>query len=244
MKPHEAIHGRYADESGKARFVQEVFGRGAKHYDRIGRVGFFGTGHLHRKRSLEKAGLRPGMEALDVACGTGAVARAIAEILGDGGRVCGVDPVENMLAEAKKSLAAPFFLGRAEALPFSSQSFDFLSMGYALRHVSDLNRTFTEYHRVLRPGGKLLILEISRPRTRFGLAVSRLYFKDLLPGLSWLITGSREAARMMSYYWETIDACVPPEAILTAIREAGFHETSRTVEIGIFSAYTAVKPGG
>ncbi len=238
MRPHENISGRYADEAGKRTFILELFNRAAPHYDRIARVGFFGTGHLHRRRALQRAGLRPGMDALDVACGTGAVTRAIAELLGGQGRVCGVDPSEGMIAEARKSLAAEFQIGHAEALPFPSRSFDFLAMGYALRHVADLKRAFAEYHRVLRPGGRLLILEISRPQSWHGLMLSRLYFRDLLPGLSWLITGSRAARLMMSYYWETIDACVPPAAILEGIQGAGFQNVHRHVELGVFSAYT------
>ncbi|NBV21657.1 MAG: methyltransferase domain-containing protein [Proteobacteria bacterium] len=242
MRPHESIPGRYADDAGKRQFVRDLFNRGAPHYDRIGQVGFFGTGHLHRRRALERAGLRPGMDALDVACGTGAVTRAMLEVQAGKGRVCGVDPSEGMLAEARKSVAAEFHVGHAESLPFPDQNFDFLAMGYALRHVADLKRAFAEYHRVLRPGGRLLILEISRPQTRLGLVLSRLYFRDLLPGISWLITGSRDARLMMSYYWETIDACVPPQTILEAIHGAGFQAVSRQVEVGIFSAYAGQKP--
>ncbi len=244
MRPHEVIPSRYADEASKRTFIQGLFDRSAPHYDRICRVGFFGTGHLHRKRALQRAGLRPGMDALDVACGTGAVTRAMSEILHGHGRVCGVDPSEGMIAEARKSVAAEFQIARAEGLPFPDKSFDFLSMGYALRHVADLHRAFAEYHRVLRPGGRLLILEISRPQSRLALALSRLYFRDILPGLSWLITGSKDARLMMSYYWETIDACVPPPAILEAMRQTGFENVQRNVELGIFSAYTAVKLEG
>ena len=182
------------------------------------------------------------MDVLDVACGTGAVTRAAVEILGGRGRVCGVDPSEGMLAEARKIAGAEFHVGHAEALPFPDQSFDFLSMGYALRHVADLNRAFAEYRRVLRPGGRLLILEISRPRTWLGLVCARFYFRDLLPGLSWLLTGSSDARLMMSYYWETIDACVPPDAILAAIAGTGFQHVERHVELGIFSAYTGRTP--
>lgn len=239
MRPHDAIPGRYADEAGKRRFIRELFDRGARHYDRIGRIGFFGTGHLHRKRALQQAGLQPGMDALDVACGTGAVTRAALEILGGNGRVCGVDPSEGMIAEARRNLPAEFRVAHAEELPFPDASFDFLSMGYALRHVGDLLRTFQEYRRVLRPRGRLLILEISRPKSRLGLLLARLYFRDLLPGISWLATGSRDARVMMSYYWETIDACVPPDAILKAMSDAGFGQVERTVELGLFSAYTA-----
>jgi len=182
------------------------------------------------------------MDSLDVACGTGAVTRAIMEIVGEKGRVCGTDPSEGMITEARKNLSAEFEVGHAEDLPFPKSSFDFLSMGYALRHVEDLDATFLEYRRVLRPGGRLLILEISRPTTALGLIAARLYFRDILPALTWLITRSRDARLMMSYYWETIDACVPPDAILKAISGAGFAEVNRRVELGIFSAYTARCP--
>lgn len=240
MRPHEVIANRYADESGKRAFIHDLFNRGARHYDRVCQVGFLGTGHFHRKRALLNAGLKPGMDALDVACGTGAVTRAMVEILGGRGRICGVDPSEGMLAEARRSLPVEFLVGQAESLPFPDGSFDFLAMGYALRHVADLKRTFAEYRRVLRPGGRLMILEISRPQSRLGLLGARLYFRDALPTLSWLITGSRDAREMMSYYWETIDACVPPPAILEAIGAAGFREVRRGIELGIFSSYAAL----
>ena len=238
MRPHESIAGRYENDDGKRRFVRDLFNRAAPYYDRIGRFGFLGTGQFHRRRELRQAGLQPGMDMLDVACGTGAVMRAAVEILGGRGRVCGVDPSEGMLAEARKIAGAEFHVGHAEALPFPDQSFDFLSMGYALRHVGDLQRAFAEYRRVLRPDGRLLILEISRPRPWLGLVGARLYFRDLLPGLSWLLTGSGDARLLMSYYWETIDACVPPNAILAAIAGADFQQVERHVELGIFSAYT------
>jgi demethylmenaquinone methyltransferase/2-methoxy-6-polyprenyl-1,4-benzoquinol methylase len=242
MRPHEAIPGRYATQSGKGSFVLELFDRGAPHYERIGRIGFLGSGHLHRKRALQLAGLRPGMDVLDVACGTGAVTRAVVEIVGERGRICGIDPSEGMIGEARKSLSVELRIAAAEAIPFPDQSFDFLSMGYALRHVTDLQSTFGEYLRVLRPAGRVLVLEISRPQLALGLWLSRLYFRDFLPRLSWLVTGSRDARLMMSYYWETIEACVPPDAILEAMRQAGFQEVRRRVELGIFSAFTGTKP--
>ena len=117
--------------------------------------------------------------------------------------------------------------------------FEFLSMGYALRHVGDLVTTFKEYRRTLKPGGKLLLLEITRPRTAPARFLAWIYFGLILPTLSFLITGSRDAREMMSYYWETIDACVPPETILEALEKAGFKNVNPRVEMGIFSEYQA-----
>jgi demethylmenaquinone methyltransferase/2-methoxy-6-polyprenyl-1,4-benzoquinol methylase len=98
-----------------------------------------------------------------------------------------------------------------------------------------------EYRRVLKHGGKLLVLEISRPKSRIGLALTKLYFRDFVPFISRVATGSNDAREMMDYYWETIDACVPPDDILDALRKAGFKNVNRRVEFGIFSEYRAEK---
>lgn len=239
--PHKPILTRYESAEEKHGYVRDLFNRGAEHYDRIGKVGFFGTGHFYRKRALLKAGLAPGMKVIDVACGTGAVTRPILEVVGETGSVLGVDPSEGMLGEARKNIKSEFKIGRAEELPAEDEQFDFLSMGYALRHVEDLVVAFKEYKRVLKPGGKLLILEISRPKSSIGLFFTKLYFRDFVPFISRVTTGSNDAREMMVYYWETIDACVPPEDILAALQKAGFQNVNRRVELGIFSEYRAEK---
>jgi len=235
------IEGRYETETGKRQFVRDLFNRGARHYDRIGTVGFLGTGSLYRRLALQRAGLVKGMRVLDVACGTGAVTREISKIVADPTLVWGADPTPGMLAVAHKGLEAQFVQGRAEELPFENGVFDFLSMGYALRHVADLSVAFREYRRVLRPGGRLLLLEITRPERAWVRFLAWMYFGIALPPLSFLITGSRDASEMMSYYWETIDACVPPHTILGALEQSGFKQIHRRVELGIFSAYGAVR---
>lgn len=241
-EPHELIESRYATAEDKQRYLRRLFNEGAPYYDRIGWIGSLGTGHLYRKRALRRAGLVPGMSVLDVACGTGAVTRAILQLLDGSGRVVGVDPSTGMLAQARAHLQAEFQEGEAEALPFPDDSFDFLTMGYALRHVADLHRAFAEYHRVLRPGGRLLLLEITRPEGGLARALARFYFRDFLGWMVLLTGGNRDAREMMIYYWETIHACVPPEKILTALRESGFSDVLRRVELGLFSAYQGRKP--
>lgn len=241
-QPHQIIETRYSNEEGKQRYLRQLFNQGAPHYDRIGWIGSLGTGHIYRKRALRRAGLTPGMSVLDVACGTGAVTRAILQVLNGSGSVVGVDPSAGMLAQARANVATEFREGVAEALPFPDDSFDFLTMGYALRHVGDLHKAFAEYRRVLRPGGRVLLLEITRPKGGFSLALTRFYFRDFLGWMMRLTGGDKTSREMMTYYWETIDVCVPPENILSALQESGFSEVNRHVDLGLFSEYRGLNP--
>jgi demethylmenaquinone methyltransferase/2-methoxy-6-polyprenyl-1,4-benzoquinol methylase len=181
------------------------------------------------------------MRLLDVACGTGLMAVAAAQILGSAEGITCLDSSEGMLAIARTKLAARFVQGRAEALPFANGSFDFLTMGYALRHVTSLEATFSEFRRVLRPGGKLLILEVTKPSRRLGALLFRLYFGRAYPFLTRLFTRSRDAADMMTYFWETMDVCVPPKSVIEALQAAGFVQVARQSMLGLFSEYTAVR---
>ena len=199
-----------------------------------------GTGYLYRRGALRRHGLVPGMRVLDVATGTGLVARAAIELLGPQGEVVGLDPSSGMLAECRRVPRVSLVQGSGDSLPFADAAFDFLTMGYALRHVEDLEATFREYRRVLRPGGRVLILEISRPERPLGRALAGFYFGKLVPLAARLTMGSDAAQQMMTYYWDTIRECVPPEAILGALRRAGFSASERVRSGGIFSEFTAL----
>lgn len=241
--PHQPIATRYGDDTGKQAYLRALFDRSAPHYDRVNGFGFFWTGSWYRRRQLRLAGLLPGMAVVDVACGTGPVTRACLQLLRGSGSVVGVDPSAGMLTVARQRVpGAEFRPGHAEALPVADASADFVAMGYALRHVAQLERAFAEFRRVLRPGGRLLVLEVSRPASRIGLIVARTWFRDLLPRLTRLATGSADAREMMRYYWETIDACVPPATILAAMETTGFTDVRRRTELGLFSAFTATAP--
>src|SRR3954469_4991369 len=241
MLPHPSLTEHYANTEAKPAFVNRLFDAGAKHYDGVVDWGFLRSGSFYRRWVQQRHGLKPGMRVLDVACGTGLVAVEAAKILGGAENITCLDPSEGMLSVARKKLAATFVQGRAEALPFADGSFDFLTMGYALRHVTDLETTFREYHRVLRPGGKTLILEVTKPAGRVGRFLFGLYFGRIYPALTQLFTRSRDAKAMMRYYWETMDACVPPETVLDALRKAGFSHVHRVKMLGLFSEYVATK---
>ena len=237
LEPHPALPDYYPDLAQRPAFVRGLFDRTAGYYDRVNHLFSFGSGSWYRRRALEQAGLCPGMTVLDVAIGTGLVARQALAITGDPQSVTGLDVSAGMLAEVGRLLKIPLLQGLMEQLPVADARFDFVSMGYALRHVADLNTTFREFHRVLRPGGTLLILEIARPAQPFKRALLKFYMGRLIPLLSRLTTGNREMQTLMRYYWDTIEHCVPPETILDAIRGAGFAEAGCNVELGLFRAY-------
>jgi demethylmenaquinone methyltransferase/2-methoxy-6-polyprenyl-1,4-benzoquinol methylase len=242
LKPHPTLRRYYEHDAERPELVRDLFDTGARHYDWICRAMSLGSGQLYRRMALQRAGLKPGMRLLDVATGTGLVAREAVRVLGDSRGVIGLDFSAGMLAECRKSLGIVLLRGRGEALPLRPQGFDLLCMGYALRHVADLVTAFREFWRVLKPGGRLLLLEITRPSSRLGQELTRLYLGRLVPCLTRLTTGSPEAARLMEYYWDTVEQCVAPGVILDALREAGFTGVERRTSGGLFSEYLAVRP--
>jgi demethylmenaquinone methyltransferase/2-methoxy-6-polyprenyl-1,4-benzoquinol methylase len=240
--PHPVLDKYYRSAADRQSFVGALFDGAAKHYNHIGQMLDLGSGPWYRRWTLQRAGLRPGMRLLDVATGTGLVAQGGVRILGEPGRVVGVDPSRGMLQEARKALSGPLVQGIGEELPFRDGLFDMLSMGFALRHVADLEAAFREYWRVLKPGGRLLLIEVSRPRSAAGRWLMRTHFQHVLPLMTRLSTGSEPAQLLMKFYWDTIDQCVPPEAILGSLRRTGFVDVRRRGLFGFLYEYLAARP--
>lgn len=244
-QPHAPLRDYYADESERAQFVRGLFDHTAQDYDRIEWLLGFGSGPWYRGDALVRAGLRTGMRVLDVGTGTGLVAREAVRLTGDPRLVVGVDPSPGMMAQAHLPEGVQLLEGRAEALPVPDASFDFLSMGYALRHLGDLPAAFAEFHRVLRPGARLCLLEISRPDSALTRGLLKAYMKGVVPTLARVMgRAPRQSALLWRYYWDTIDACVAPERILEGLRSAGFRQVERQTAgkgLGFLGEYLAVK---
>lgn len=245
LAPHAQLPEYYTpNEQQRRAFITDLFDTTAGEYDRIIQMMSFNSGNWYRKQALQRAALCEGMHVLDVATGTAPVAEAEKQIVGASGSVIGLDRSIGMLQEAQQKLSIPFIQASAEQLPFPDAQFDFLSMGYALRHVDDLDVMFREYWRVLKPGGKILLLELTKPRSKLGLAFSRLYLGKAVPFFARLGANKGKAddsAKLMKYFWDTIEHCVSPEIILDAMREAGFNDVKRHRVMGLFSEYVGIK---
>ena len=241
LAPHTPLPDYYGDEAEHESFLRRIFDDTAPDYNRIERVLALGSGPWYRRSALQRAGLTAGAQVLDVGIGTGLVAREALTLIGPGGHLVGVDPSPGMMGE----VALPdveLVRGRAEALPRPDASSDFVSMGYALRHIADVHAAFAEFHRVLRPGGRLVVLEITKPAGRVGTAVLKAYMRSVVPLIAKAVARRHDTSELWRFYWDTIEACIPPESVMSALRAAGFEDVQRHVELGIFSEYTALKP--
>jgi demethylmenaquinone methyltransferase / 2-methoxy-6-polyprenyl-1,4-benzoquinol methylase len=239
--PHPALTEFYGQPEARSRFVRDLFDRGAPEYDWVSRVLSFGTDRRYRREALRAAGVRVGLKVLDVATGTGLVAQAALDCGVHPGDLVGLDPSRGMLAENQRLRTVSLVQGRGERLPFADGVFDVVTMGYALRHVDDLGRLFAEFHRVLRAGGRVIVLEITRPTSRWGCRLMAFYMLKLLPLWARLTGRGERAVGMMDYYWATIAECVPPERILEAMRGAGLSEVKRKRTGPLLSDYLAVR---
>lgn len=243
VPPHPTLTKYYATAEERDAAVRRLFDAGARDYELVCWLMSMGTGESYRGQVLKDSGLAAGMRLLDVATGTGLVLRSGTEIVGPTGLAIGLDPSSGMLHECRTRSQAPLVQARGEHLPFTSGAFDMVSMGYALRHVPDLGLLFQEYRRVLKPGGKVVILEIAQPTSTVGRRLNKMFLQTIVPRLAQISTGRADAKRMMDYFWDTIESCVPPDVILSALARAGF-ETTRTVTGGVLGQYLGTVKAG
>jgi len=188
----------YTHES-KAAHVKSVFSQIANRYDLMNSVLSFRQHKLWRRFAMKHAQLQSGGDALDVACGTGDWTLALAHAVGREGRVVGLDFCVPMLDVARKKLGKRGLLqqqvtlleGDAMNLPFADNSFDAVTIGFALRNVPDILTVLREMTRVVRPGGQVISLELSKPEAPIFKSVYYLYFNRILPFVGSLAVGKK-----------------------------------------------------
>jgi demethylmenaquinone methyltransferase/2-methoxy-6-polyprenyl-1,4-benzoquinol methylase len=200
----------------KRRFVQSMFDRIAPRYDLMNRLLTFGLDQRWRRLALDAVAAGPGDLVVDLACGTGDLAELAAR---RGARVVGVDFAREMLRRAhSRRVAAALVRGDAQALPFADRAASALTCGFALRNFVSLAPVLAECARVLRPGGRLALLEVDRPRSRFVRAGHALYFDRIVPRIGALLS-DRAAYR---YLPESTSYLPPERDLLALIERAGF----------------------
>jgi demethylmenaquinone methyltransferase/2-methoxy-6-polyprenyl-1,4-benzoquinol methylase len=239
--PHLPLTAYYRTEEERQAYLKKIFDDTAPDYDRIERLMAFNTGSRYRRQALIRAGLKTNMKVLDVGVGTGLVAAQACILTGDPSCVIGLDPSTGMMAASNVPEGMVLMEGRAEELPFPDNHFDFLSMGYALRHISDLSKAFSEFERVLKPGGRLCILEMTMPQSSLGTWLLKTYMGGVIPLLVRIVSKQKASKTMWRYFWDSIEACVPPERVMATLRSAGLTQVERHLEIGVFSEYQATK---
>lgn len=240
--PHTPLPAYYRSDDLAARedFLRRTFDDTAVDYDRLEAILGLGTGSWYRRQALLRAGLAPGMQVVDVGMGTGLVSRQILKITGEPQRLVGVDPSPGMMRQARfDGHSVECRVGRAESIPVADASADFVVMGYALRHIADLSAAAAEFRRVLKPGGRLLVLEITSPEKRLARWLLKAYMRGAVPLLARAVARSASTPMLWRYYWDTIEACVPPPRVMAALSAAGLPDVERHVELGIFSEYRA-----
>jgi demethylmenaquinone methyltransferase/2-methoxy-6-polyprenyl-1,4-benzoquinol methylase len=210
--------------------VRSMFDRISPVYDAMNRTMTMGLDQRWRYATVA-AVVQPGDRVLDACCGTGDLAVAAAEA---GGTVTGVDFSERMLERARrKSDEVAWVQGDALALPFSDGSFDAATVGFGVRNLDDLERGVVELRRVLRPGGRLAILEITRPS---GLLAPfyRLWFDGFVPLLGKLLPGGSA----YTYLPASVRRFPGPEELAALLRGAGFEDVRwRTFAGGIVALH-------
>ena len=206
--------------------VTTMFDSIAPVYDRMNTLMTAGLDGRWRRAAIRAAGLKPGGVALDVACGTGKLTAALAEVVGPTGRVVGVDLSPGMLDQARRAFAGvpgvEFLLGNALALPVADASFDAATIAFGLRNLSSFEDGLREMARAVRSGGRVVCLELSVPRPRFMGGVYRALFRITAPVAGAIFR--RRAA--YSYLPHSLDGFPAAEEIAATMRRAGLRDVS------------------
>ncbi len=224
--------------------VRGMFDRIAGVYDLMNSAMTAGLHHQWRERAVDRAQVTPGSDALDVCCGTGDLALELRRRIGPDGRVVGTDFSEPMLDLARRKSGEqdlPVEFGWADALdlPYGDASFDAVTIGFGARNLADLDRGIAEMTRVLRPEGRLVILEIARPQRQPLAGFYSFWFDRLVPVLGTL-AGDPDA---YSYLPDSVRTFPHPERLAGMLAAAGLTEIRWLLLAGgIVAVHSATRP--
>lgn len=223
---HFGYRNVHTDE--KAGLVAEVFRSVAPKYDLMNDVMSFGMHRLWKRFTIDQAAPRPGQKILDVAAGTGDLTKAFAKKVGKHGKVIMSDINDAMLAVGRDRLIDAGVIGNvecvqadAENLPFADNDFDCITIAFGLRNVTNKAAALRSMFRVLKPGGKLLILEFSKPSSAFISKAYDLYSFNVIPKMGELITNDKDSYQ---YLVESIRMHPDQDTLKTMMQEAGFED--------------------
>jgi demethylmenaquinone methyltransferase / 2-methoxy-6-polyprenyl-1,4-benzoquinol methylase len=214
--------------------VRSMFDRIAGVYDVMNTAMTAGLHHGWRERAADRAELEPGESALDVCCGTGDLALALADRVGPYGRVIGSDFSEAMLDLAREKASergvsqVRFEWADALALPYDDESFDVVTVGFGVRNLAELELGILEMARVLKPGGRMVILEITQPQRPPLSTFFAIWFDRLVPMLG-VLAGDREA---YSYLPQSVKRFPPPAGLAALMDAAGLERVRYTILAG------------
>ncbi|QIN78266.1 ubiquinone/menaquinone biosynthesis methyltransferase [Rubrobacter marinus] len=228
----------------RARLVREMFDRIAGRYELLNTLMTAGLNRLWNRGAVRAAALGPGDRAIDLACGAGALTRDLAKKVGPTGYVLGMDFSREMLKSAgtRPLPNVEYKLGDATDLRgIESGSFDAATIAYGARNIPSLDALFGEMARVVRPGGRVVCLEIARPEGRVSATFYGLWFDRVVPWLGAKVSGDAWA---YSYLPESVKAFVAPDELAHIMRRNGLQNvTWRPNAGGIVTLHVGTKPG-
>ena len=240
VKPYEA-------EGSKKQQVSKMFDNIAKHYDFLNHFLSLGIDKVWRRKMIaELKDVQP-LLILDVATGTGDVAiNTIKQLNITGLHIIGLDISPEMLNIGKKKIVTEgmsgtidMIVGDSENLPFENNKFDAITVAYGVRNFENLERGLSEMLRVLKPKGKLVVLEFSQPRVFPFRQLFNFYFKNILPLIGKMTSKDNRA---YTYLYESVQAFPDGDNFLKVLEKTGFKNTAcKSLTIGISSIYTAFK---
>ena len=231
------------DEAEKAGKVRSVFDSVASNYDLMNDLMSMGMHRAWKAYTVAVAAVRDGDRVLDIAGGTGDLARAFARQAGERGTVVLTDINEAMLRRGRDRLldegrVVPTVLCDAEALPFAEASFDLVSVAFGLRNMTHKETALAEMQRVLRPGGRLLVLEFSKVAAPLAKAYDWYSF-NVLPQIGRLVTGDADSYR---YLAESIRVHPDQQALKSMMKDAGFgHVDVHNLAAGVVALHVGIK---